>query len=80
MCKLCDKNQIENEAHFLFDCDLYTNHRTDKLASLNADFDQMNELQKLELVFKHPFALGIYVKSYKYSKSKIVQLIFTPFC
>ncbi len=37
---------IKNEAHFLFDCDLFAGQRNGMLPSLNAGFDQMNELQR----------------------------------
>ena len=42
------------------------------LASLNADFYQLNELQKFELVFKHPFALGKFMsKAISMRKAKL---------
>ncbi len=72
LCELCDKNQIENEAHFLFECDLYTDQRTNMLASLTVDFDQLSDLQKFELVFKHPFALGKFMsKAINMRKAKL---------
>ncbi len=72
LCELCDKNQVETEAHFLFECELYSDLRNNMSTALNTDFQNLNEPQKFELVFKHPHILGKYMsRAISTRKSKL---------
>ncbi len=62
ICTLCDNNQVENEAHFLFSCDKYNDYRHSLETAIGLSFDNLNVTEKFELVFKHPHSLGIYLR------------------
>ena len=55
-------NHVENEYHFLFQCELYSVERLQVEHALNVSFTQLAEVEKLNLVFEHPFILGKLVK------------------
>ena len=61
-CMLCNNGQIENEAHFLFGCEMYNDYRNDLETSIGSSFDNLNLTEKFELVFKHPHSLGRYLR------------------
>ena len=62
ICLLCEGNHIKNEYHFLFECQLYNTERSHVEHALNVSFTQLGEVEKLSLVFEHPFILGKYVR------------------
>ena len=59
---LCNNNQIENEAHFLFSCEMYNDYRNSLEIAIGSSFDNLNVTEKFELVFKHPHSLGRYLR------------------
>ena len=61
LCEVCDNNQVEDEAHFLFDCETYNDLRNDMETAMNIQLDRLNFTEKLEVIFKHPYSLGRYV-------------------
>ncbi len=61
ICQLCTQNEIENEAHFIFDCVLYAPYREELETSIGANLNNMNVKDKFCLVFNHPHALGRYM-------------------
>ncbi len=63
LCQLCQQQRIENEAHFLFECDIYSTDRTQLEATMNCRFLDMDTADKFKSVFKHPYALGTFMKS-----------------
>ncbi len=62
ICLVCDMNEIENEHHFLFECNLYSAERSVFETKLNCTFSGMSIVNKFKTVFEHPFLLGKYVK------------------
>ena len=62
ICTLCDNNQVENEAHFLFSCDKYNDYRHSLETAIGLSFDNLNVTEKFELVFQHPHSLGRYLR------------------
>ncbi len=72
LCQLCTQNQIENEAHFMFDCNLYAPYRQELETGIGADFSIMNTTDKFNAVFSHPYMLGRYMeKSYRMRREKL---------
>ncbi len=63
ICLLCEKDCIENEAHFLFDCDLYNNERNQFETDIGIIFSDMNTENKFRTIFEHPFMLGKFMKA-----------------
>ncbi len=63
LCQLCRQQKIENEAHFLFECDIYSTDRTQLEATMNCRFLNMDTADKFKTVFMHPYALGTFMKS-----------------
>ena len=52
ICQFCNLREIEDEIHFIFDCELYTPTRQDffnKIAIEVDDFYNMNNLDRLKL-------------------------------
>ncbi len=39
ICEVCGSNQVENEYHFLFECDLYNNGRSVMETAMRANFN-----------------------------------------
>ncbi len=62
ICLLCDGNYIENEHHFLFQCELYNTERTQLEYALDISFTDLSDVEKFNLVFRHPFILGKYIR------------------
>ncbi len=72
LCELCDSDQVEDEAHFLFDCDMYKDLRNDMQTAMNVQFDTLNLSEKFETIFKHPHILGKYLnKAMNIRKAKL---------
>ena len=63
ICLLCQQNCVEDEAHFLFECDLYTAERNQFETDINANFNILSKENKFRTVFEHPFRLGRFMKS-----------------
>ena len=67
ICKICN-TQVEDEEHFLFKCNYYTEERNSFLLSLNLnntdDFLQNNTESKLQYLFVNKlFKLGAFISS-----------------
>ncbi len=64
ICQLCDSNDIENEAHFLFYCNLhvYAPYRDELETGIGAVFQNMTDEEKFCRVFNHPYVLGRYIE------------------
>ncbi len=74
ICEMYNQNRVENEAHFLFECDLYAPMRNDLETSIGASFDNMNVTEQFQSVFKHPYALGKFMeKSYNKRRGKLLR-------
>ncbi len=74
ICEMCSQNRVENEDHFLFECDLYAPMRNDLEASIGASFDNMNVTEQFQSVFKHSYALGKFIeKSYSKRRGKLLR-------
>ncbi len=74
ICEVCDSNQVENEYHFLFECDLYNNERSIMETAMRANFNELSVTDKFNLVFLHPYSLGRYMaKSFNIRKSKLYK-------
>ena len=64
LCKFCNFSVVEDETHFLLDCDLYTDIRHilyEKALSLNQNFSQFDSAGKLKFIMQHKdmqFTLG----------------------
>ena len=54
LCKYCEQNKIENEQHFMLDCDLYENERKKLFEKINnkfPHFTQLNDTLKIMFLF-----------------------------
>ena len=64
LCKFCESSSIENETHFLLDCELYTDIRStlfERALCLNTNFDNLETEDKLRFIMQHKdlqFTLG----------------------
>ena len=64
LCKFCNFSVVEDETHFLLDCDLFTDIRHilyEKALSLNQNFSQFDSAGKLKFIMQHKdmqFTLG----------------------
>ena len=50
LCKLCNKGKVENEEHFLLECELYEDLRSNVMQQaleLDNDFSNLNNRNKL---------------------------------
>ena len=50
MCQLCSSNKVENEIHFLFECNLYKNLRQLFFQDVEAKYSKFVDLNKSEKV------------------------------
>ena len=74
LCELCNNGQVEDEAHFLFECDMYNNLRNDMQTAMNAQFNTLDLPEKFETIFKHPHSLGKYLnKAMSIRKAKLYK-------
>ncbi len=59
-------NQVENKSHFLFQCELYNIERSRLEVAIGVPLANLNEKDKYDLLFEHPFILAKYVhKSFR---------------
>ncbi len=61
-CLICNSNNVENESHFLFECESYANERVKLEQDIGCNFSIMNENEKFKSIFEHPFRLAKYIK------------------
>ncbi len=62
-CTFCNNNAVENEVHFLFECDYYRMERTRLENAINVNLSILNNNVRFSIIFDHPYALGKYVRS-----------------
>ncbi len=62
-CLICDTNNVEDEEHFLFNCEFYSNERSTFETGLNCNFADLSTIEKFKLIFKHPYKLAKYLKT-----------------
>ncbi len=62
-CVFCNSAAVENEVHFAFECDFYNVERAKFQNSIGISLDNLDNQGKFDAVFKHPYALGKYLKS-----------------
>ncbi len=73
ICQLCNSNAVEDEAHYMFHCDLYSDYRDELEAGIGAVFPNMGTTEKFCSVFEHPHALGRYLdQAFRKKKGKSV--------
>ncbi len=63
LCQVCKQNSVEDEAHFLFECDKYAEERQALETSINVVFANLTTTEKFVQVFQHPYSLGRFIKS-----------------
>ncbi len=61
ICEMCNQNEVENEAHFMFSCDLYAHYREELEAAIGVNLGNLSITDKWESVFQHPHSLGRFV-------------------
>ncbi len=61
ICEMCDQNEVENEMHFMFSCNLYTQYRQELEAAIGVNLANLSSIDKWESVFQHPHSLGRFV-------------------
>ena len=58
ICTFCQQNEVENEIHFSFKCDLYKKERQEFVNSLNYNnFNNLSDVHKLRYCFEHKVRL-----------------------
>ncbi len=62
-CLVCNSGEVENEKHFLFDCDFYLSERNRLENDIECNFANLDLKAKFKTIFEHPFRLAKYVKS-----------------
>ena len=50
ICQMCDSGQVENELHFLLECQFYNEISNQILSGLNATILNLNNSEKLKLL------------------------------
>ncbi len=74
ICQLCSANQVENESHFLFQCELYNIERLRLEVAIGVPLANLVENEKYDLVFGHPFILAKYVRTaFKKRREKLYK-------
>ncbi len=63
ICLLCQLNHVEDEAQFLFECELYRDERVQFENVININFDDLSLENKFRTAFEHPFRLGKFLKT-----------------
>jgi hypothetical protein len=62
ICKMCDSGQVENELHFLLECQFYNELRNQLLSGLNATVLNLNNSEKLKLLLsEYPIKTARYL-------------------
>ena len=49
-CKICDSGMVEDEIHFMFQCNALNEHRTHAIENLNLHLNQTNDIQQLAIL------------------------------
>ncbi len=74
ICQVCSSGSIENEAHFLFNCEFYHDYRQSLETALNVDFSIITLEEKFDKVFRHPHSLSRYVlQAYQRRREKLYK-------
>ena len=67
ICKLCDRNHIEDELHFLFHCAQYAQERNQfmqKMSDSNNNFTTETDINKLNIIMENNiYIFGKYLKT-----------------
>ena len=56
LCKFCQLNTLEDETHFLIDCELYSDLRQllfERAVLLNENFENLSSTEKLSFLMQH---------------------------
>ena len=56
LCKFCESSAVEDEKHFLLDCELYTDIRYtlyERVLCLNENFNGLGTDEKLRFIMQH---------------------------
>ena len=61
LCRFCDKNIIENETHFLLECECYETLRRQFLQITGTSINLQQDDIMIELFDNHPRQLGKYI-------------------
>ena len=66
LCSVCDLRVVEDEAHFMFHCPLYKEHRLnlfEKMQNMNTDLFWCDDNVKLEWLFREDvFSVALFIK------------------
>ena len=77
-CKICDSGEVEDEIHFLFVCNKYTEQRDiffNKCINVNPNFINMSHLDKLRFVMQHQWKEAAqYITNIWYKRKTIEYL------
>ena len=77
ICLLCQQNMVENEEHFLFECDLYDTERNQFENEANINFAMLDTTEKFQKAFEHPYKLGRYMRVAMNKRKKISYIRFS---
>ncbi len=61
-CLICNSNDVENEDHFLFNCNFYSTERDRLETEIGCSFNDLNTVDKFKTVFEHPYKLARFMK------------------
>ncbi len=74
LCQVCSNNDIENEFHFLFECDEYNEYRSKLETAIGTNFSDLSAQEKFDRVFSHPHSLGRYMTlAYRKRREKLYK-------
>ena len=62
-CLVCNTGKVEDENHFLFECNNYLDERNRLIQDIGVNLTNLNIKEKFKTVFVHPFKLGRYIKA-----------------
>ena len=62
---VCNSDEVENEHHFLFECNYYAIERSKLESDTDCIFRNMGSNNRFKTVFESPFKLAKYVKLYR---------------
>jgi len=70
LCTKCNKNEVENEVHFILDCDLYKEERKSLFKECNVETNQEEErLNNFIKICKSSIPLAKYLKNTIYKNT-----------
>ena len=76
LCQVCSTDSVENEYHFLFECNEYTEYREEFETAIDANLTQLTLQEKFDKVFSHPHSLGRYmILAYKKRREKLYKTV-----